>query len=70
MQAQAPTPSNPITFELALVQLREILEDGFRHGFFECVVSGEIVPGKKRRLVIKAGKSFQFTIGEHDLPPR
>jgi len=53
-----------------LVLLREILEDGLRHGFFEFVVSGEIVKDKKRRLVIRAGKSHQFTIAEHELPVR
>ena len=70
MQTQAPTANNPNALELALAQLRAIVEDGLRHGFFECAVSGEIAPGKKRRLVIKSGKSFQFTIGEHELPPR
>ncbi len=70
MQTQAPTPSNPSTFELALIQLREILEDGLRHGFFEFAVCGEIVKDKKRRLVIRAGKSHQFTIPEHELPAR
>ena len=68
MQAQAPTPNNPSTLELALVQLREILEDGLRHGFFECAVSSEVVNGKKRRLIIRAGKSHQFTIAEDELP--
>ncbi len=70
MQTQAPTSNTPSTFELALVQLREILEDGLRHGFFEVAVSGEIVAGKKRRLVIRAGKSHRFTIPEHELSAR
>ena len=70
MQTQAPTPSSPTTFELALVQLREILEDGLRHGFFEFAVSCEIVKDKKRQLVIRAGKSHQYMIPEHELPAR
>ena len=70
MQTQAPTPNHPSTFELALIQLREILEDGLRHGFFEVAVSGEIVKDKKRQLVIRAGKSHKFTIPEHELPAR
>ena len=70
MQTQAPIPNSPSALDLAWVRLRQIVEDGLRHGYFECAVSGEIVPGKKRRLVIKSGKSFQFTIGEHELPPR
>ncbi len=70
MQTQTPTSSNPNTFELALIQLREILDDGLRHGFFDCAVSCEIVKDKKRRLVIRAGKSHQYTIAEHELPAR
>lgn len=70
MQTQAPTPDTPSTLELALVQLRQILEDGLRHGFFEFAVSGEIVKDRKRRLVIRAGKSHQYTIPEHELPAR
>ncbi len=49
MQTQAPRPDTPSALELALAQLRAIVEDGLRHGYFECAVSGEIVPGKKRR---------------------
>ena len=70
MQTQAPTPINPSTFDLALVRLREILEDGLRHGFFEFAVSCEIVKDKKRQLVIRAGKSHKYTIAEHELPAR
>ncbi len=56
------------TLEAALDLLREIVLDGLRHGFFECGVSSEVVNGKKRRLVIRAGKSHQFTIAEDELP--
>ena len=44
--------------------------EGLHHGFFDCEVTCEVVNERKRRLVIKAGKSHQFTIGEHELPPR
>ena len=54
--------------EAALDHLRAIVLDGLRHGYFECGVSCEIVNGKKRRLVIKAGKSHQYTIAEDELP--
>ena len=56
------------TLEAALDLLREIVLDGLRHGFFECAVSSEVVNGKKRRLIIRAGKSHQFTIAEDELP--
>ena len=52
----------------ALEKLEQEVRDGLQHGFFECVVRGEIVNnGQKRRLVIRAGKSHQFTIPEEDL---
>ncbi len=70
MQPHAHRTNNATSFEIALAQLCEIVADGLRHGFFECVVSGEVVNGKKRRLVIKSGKSHQFTIAEDELPRR
>jgi len=53
----------------ALEKLEQEVRDGLRHGFFEYVVSGEIVSGQKRRLTIKAGRSYQFTIRQEDLRP-
>jgi hypothetical protein len=50
-----------------LACLQEIILDGLRHGFFDCVVTCEMVNGRKRRVLIKAGKSHQFTIREEDL---
>jgi hypothetical protein len=47
--------------------LMEIVLDGLRHGFFDCVITCERVNEGKRRVVIKAGKSHQFTIREEDL---
>lgn len=70
MQTPLPTPNNASTVDLIWSQLREIVEDGLRHGFFECAVTCEIVNEKKRRLVIRAGKSHQYTIAEHELPAR
>ena len=57
-------------------QLREALEyvewiivDGLQHGFFEYAISCETVHGRKRQLVIRAGKNHKFTIPEDELPP-
>src|SRR5262249_54086956 len=47
-------------------QLQEILLDGLRHGFFDCLITCELVKDRRRRVVIKAGKSHQFTIPEED----
>jgi hypothetical protein len=46
----------------ALDYVRGQLVDGVRHGFFEFTITCEIVKDRKRRLVVKAGKSEQFTI--------
>jgi hypothetical protein len=42
--------------------LRQLLFDGLKHGFFDCAISCELVKDRKRRVTIKAGKSYQFTI--------
>ncbi len=70
MQTHVPRADNVSTLEIALAQLRRIIEDGVDHGFFECSVSCEVINGKKRRLVIKAGKSHQFTIAEDEILQR
>jgi hypothetical protein len=48
-------------------RLQEIVLDGLRHGFFDCFITCELVNERKRRVIIKAGKSHQFTIREEDL---
>lgn len=48
-------------------RLQEIILDGLRHGFFDCSITCELVKDRKRRVVIKAGKSHQFTIKEEEL---
>jgi hypothetical protein len=64
--AKLPRP-NPRSVDRALSQLQDIVLRGLEHGFFECSVSGEIIPGGKRRLLIKAGHSFQFVIAADEL---
>ncbi len=68
MPTDPPKFRSASTLERAFAQLRQIIEDGLRHGFFECEITGEIVNGKKRKLVIKSGKSHHFTIAEEELP--
>lgn len=48
--------------ERALAKLQQVVVDGLRHGFFDYTLTCETIGGKKRRLIIKAGKSHQFTI--------
>ena len=70
MPTHATRPDDADSLQAALARLREIVLDGLRHGFFECSVSCEVINGKKRRLVIRAGKSHQFTIQEEELDRR
>lgn len=51
----------------ALDKLRQIVWQGLEHGFFECTVIVEIMQGSKRRLLIKAGNSFQYLIAADEL---
>ena len=68
MQTRAPRPDDARTLHAALALLQEVVLDGLRHGFFDCLITCEMVNGRKRRLVIKAGKSHQFTVAEDELP--
>ena len=46
----------------ALSRIVAEIHDGLRHGFFEYVLSCEIVGQERRRLTLRAGKSYQFVI--------
>ena len=48
-------------------RLLQEMEDGLRHGFFEFLVTCEVVKNGRRQLTIKAGKSHRFVIPEEDL---
>ena len=58
---------NENQLQRALDYVRDQLLDGLRHGFFECTMTCEIVKDRKRRLLVKAGKSEQFTIPADEL---
>jgi len=51
----------------ALQKLESEVREGLGHGFFELSVSCEVIKGGKRRLTIKAGKSYQFVIPAQEL---
>jgi hypothetical protein len=50
------------------------IADGLRHGHFTFALTCELIHGRKRRLTLQAGKSFQFVISEDEclrpVPPK
>ena len=42
------------------------ISEGVQHGFFEFAVTCEVIGQERRRLILKAGKSFQFVISKED----
>ena len=51
----------------ALTRLEQVVLDGLQHGHFRCTISSAIGKGKRRELVIEAGKSQKFSIPEVEL---
>ena len=52
----------------ALAHLETVVVEGLRHGYFEYTITCEIGNGRKRHLVVRAGKAHKFTIPNEDLP--
>jgi len=51
----------------ALLRLESEVREGLAHGFFELSITCEVIKGGKRRLIISAGKSYQFVIPEREV---
>ena len=52
----------------ALDYLEGLVIEGLKHGFFDYSIACEIAKGGKRELMIRAGKSYKFTIAEDEMP--
>ena len=50
----------------ALDRLEGLVVEGLKHGFFDYSIACEIDKGGKRKLMIRAGKSYMFTIAEDE----
>jgi hypothetical protein len=48
--------------------LEGLVVEGLKHGFFDYSIACEIAKGGKRKLMIRAGKSYMFTITEDEMP--
>ena len=56
-------------FESAISKIRDLLIDGFSHGFFKYTLDGEVLrKGEMLALTIYAGKSSRHVIDINDLP--
>jgi hypothetical protein len=49
-----------------IAKLSEEVQEGLRHGYFQCEVTVETIAKRKRRLNIKAGKNYQFVLSEEE----
>ena len=52
----------------ALDCLEGFVVEGLKHGLFAYSIVCEIANGGKRKLMIRAGKSYMFTITEDEMP--
>ena len=50
----------------AISRIFSEIQDGLRHGYFEYVLTCDIVGQERRRLILKAGKNHQFFIPKED----
>jgi hypothetical protein len=55
-------------FKRAMDCLQDTIVEGLHHGFFDCSITSEVIPGGKRLVMVRAGKSHKFTIPEDELP--
>jgi hypothetical protein len=56
--------------ENALTEVDTAIREGLKHGFFEYRLKCEIRTGRKRELILEAGKSYKFTIPEEEVITR
>jgi hypothetical protein len=55
-------------FDKLMDQLRLILIDGIKHGFFQGAICVHTPKSDRREVRVSAGKSYQYTIRIDDLP--
>lgn len=55
-------------FDKLMHELRGILIDGIKHGFFDGEISVRAPRSDRRDVLISVGKSYKYTIKVDDLP--
>ena len=58
--------SSATPIEHAFRRVMAEIHDGLRHGHFEFVLTCEVIGHERRRLTLRAGKSYQFVIPKDD----
>lgn len=48
-------------------KIKQEINSGLKHGFFEYELSAEKIKDKKRSLTLKAGKTHRFIISEDEI---
>ena len=67
MKRSSATPrASSVALTGALQRLLAEVQDGLRHGFFDFTLTCEITGQERRRLILKAGKTYQFVIPKED----
>ena len=54
------------TLDRAIQRVLAEIHEGVRHGYFAVTVDCEIVGQERRRLTLRAGKSFQYLISKEE----
>lgn len=55
-------------YELVMAKVNQVVVDSVKHGHFEISVRGQIGKGKRREVIINAGKEYKYTIPVNELP--
>ena len=57
------------TIDRALRRIVAEIVDGLRHGYFQFGVTSEVISHGRRRLMLQAGKTYQFVIPGDECAP-
>lgn len=52
----------------AIAHVEGEIVTGLRHGHFKIEIECEMIEGKKRRLIVDAGKKHKFVIAPDEIP--
>lgn len=62
------TNSCSTQLEVADARISQLFHELVGHGFFKFEISGSVVKGGKRIVVVTAGKDYKYTIPIEDIP--